>query len=111
MDIWGADKLVIFIAFVIPGFISMKTFSLLVPSTRKDPIKLLDAIAFSCINYGMLSWLLLLDFHFKWGETYPLVHLGLVVLCIFVFPVLWSITVVWLRKKDSIKKNNTPPDS
>ena len=28
MDIWDVDKLVLFIAFVIPGFVSIKTYQL-----------------------------------------------------------------------------------
>lgn len=35
MNIWDADKLVLLIAFVIPGFISIKTYDLLVPSERR----------------------------------------------------------------------------
>jgi len=29
MDIWSADKLLLFIAFVVPGFVPLKTYALL----------------------------------------------------------------------------------
>jgi len=36
MEIWEIDKLVLFIAFVIPGFISIKCYQLLFPGTEKS---------------------------------------------------------------------------
>jgi hypothetical protein len=57
MDIWESDKLVLFIGFVIPGFVSLKTYELLFLSTPKDSSnQLTDAVAYSCINYALLFW-------------------------------------------------------
>jgi Family of unknown function (DUF6338) len=57
MDIWEADKLVLFFAFVVPGFVSLKTYELLFPSAARETSALLiDAIAYSCINYAILIW-------------------------------------------------------
>ncbi len=51
MNIWEADKLIIFIAFVIPSFISLKVYDLLCPGSPKDSSKqVVDAVAYSCIN-------------------------------------------------------------
>jgi hypothetical protein len=36
MNIWEVDKLIIFIAFVIPGFISIKVYDLFVPTERRE---------------------------------------------------------------------------
>jgi hypothetical protein len=35
-DVWGADKLTLFVIFFLPGFISMKVYDLLVPGERRD---------------------------------------------------------------------------
>ena len=57
MDIWDANKLLLFIAFVIPGFVSLKTYELLFPGAPKESDKLLiDAVAYSSINYALLLW-------------------------------------------------------
>ena len=57
MDIWSADKLILFIAFVIPGFLSIKFYQLVFPGTiRSATDQLIDAIAYSCINYALLFW-------------------------------------------------------
>ena len=56
MDIWDANKLLLFIAFVIPGFVSLKTYELLCPGAPKESDKLLiDAVAYSSINYAAYS--------------------------------------------------------
>lgn len=61
MDIWEADKLIVFIAFVIPGFITLKLYGLLYPSEQKDSTgQLIDAVTYSCINYAILAWPILL---------------------------------------------------
>lgn len=54
-DLFDANKLALFLIFVIPGFIAIKTYSLFSPLEDKDSSKILiDAIAYSCINYGYL---------------------------------------------------------
>jgi len=45
MNIWETDKLIVFLLFVIPGFISLKTYELLIPNEQKDSSKqLIDAL-------------------------------------------------------------------
>lgn len=57
MDIWSLDKLALFIAFVIPGFITMKIYWLLAATGHRDsPQQLIDAVAYSCINYAVLAF-------------------------------------------------------
>ena len=55
MNIWDFDKLIIFILFVIPGFVMLKTYEVLNPSAYKSyPQQIIDVVAYSCINYGFL---------------------------------------------------------
>ena len=52
MEIFESSKLVLFIIFAIPSFISIKTYSLLCPNHEKDSTKLIiDAITDSYLNY------------------------------------------------------------
>lgn len=54
MDIWSSDKLVLFVGFVIPGFVSLKTYQLLFQSPSSNPSdQLIDAVAYSCLNQGL----------------------------------------------------------
>jgi hypothetical protein len=57
MDVWSIDRLGLFIAFVIPGFITMKTYGLLAATGHRDTSQqLIDAVAYSCINYAILAF-------------------------------------------------------
>lgn len=57
MDIWAFDKLALFIAFVIPGFIAMKTYGLLATTGHRDTSQqLIDVVSYSCINYAILAF-------------------------------------------------------
>ena len=56
-SIWEMDKLILFIAFVIPGFVMLKTYSQLIPGPTTDSSKqVVDAVAYSCVNYALLSY-------------------------------------------------------
>lgn len=65
MDIWNADKLVLFIAFVVPGFVALKSYGLVEPSASRDTSQqVIDAVAYSCINYALWLWpVLLIESH------------------------------------------------
>lgn len=57
MDIWEANKLILFLAFVVPGFIALKTYALLEPGKPHDTSQqLIDAIAYSSLNYALWLW-------------------------------------------------------
>lgn len=57
MDIWAIDKLLVFIAFVIPGFIVLKTYGVLAATGHRDTSQqLIDAATYSCINYAILAF-------------------------------------------------------
>ncbi|HXM18370.1 MAG TPA: DUF6338 family protein [Candidatus Tumulicola sp.] len=54
--IWNTVSIVIFLAFFVPGFVSMQVFSLLVPTEPRDFSKQLpEAIGFSALNYAVVG--------------------------------------------------------
>ncbi len=55
MDILEKGKLLLFVLFIMPGFISMRVYRLFHPSSDSDTSKLLiDVVSYSCINYSFL---------------------------------------------------------
>ena len=112
MNIWEIDKLLVFIAFVIPGFIALKTYELLDPGDPKSSSQqIIDAIAYSCIYYFVLFTLMVLGdivlvwfgkesswFYEEGYDIFILVVLFLVVLV--ALPCLW----LWIRKRKWIQK-------
>lgn len=88
LEIFQANKLIIFILFFIPGFISIKVWRLLKPTDRTDAsIEILEAISYSCINYAILSPFLIywLDgiASFDWWD-------GAALICVLLIaPIIW----------------------
>ena len=105
MNIWDTDKLILFIAFFIPGFISIKVYELFIPSEKKNAQHvILDAVTYSCINYAIFSWLLFLDIHYNLHQKAPVVHSLILLLILFASPVLLALFYMWLRKSKIIRE-------
>ena len=99
MNIWEVDKLIIFIAFVIPGFISIKVYDLFVPTERREVGKyLIDAIAYSCINYALVFWILILAEKNDLYNNHSFLFFILIVAVLFIFPTIWALVFIKLRK-------------
>ncbi|MCX2781528.1 DUF6338 family protein [Microbulbifer thermotolerans] len=96
MNIWEEDKLLVFIAFVIPGFVAIKAYELFFPSQRMDSSKqVVDAVAYSCFNYSVLIWPIYLVEHYDLQSKYPFAYGAFYFFVFFIAPVFW----VYLWKK------------
>lgn len=99
MDIWQTDKLVLFIAFVVPGFISLKLYETIFAAPPKDTSKqLVDAVTYSCINYGIMSPFIYWVDTWKVSDNHP-IWFGL--FCIFtllIAPLLWAFLLASIRR-------------
>ncbi|MGE5342569.1 MAG: DUF6338 family protein [Candidatus Omnitrophota bacterium] len=111
MDIWSEGKLILFIAFVIPGFISIKVYEMLYPGEFKDVGHyLLNAVTYSCLNYALLSPVLILIDINELYDNHP-IEFGLMALSLlFIFPILWVIILGWLRSRKLFKSKLKLPD-
>lgn len=110
MDIWDLDKLFLFIAFVVPGFISIKVYQLFFPSEQKQSTEqLVDAVAYSSINYAILFGPILLIESSGIRSSIPSLYFIFYVFVLLVAPIIW----VWLwskiRKTDFVQKNAPHP--
>jgi hypothetical protein len=105
MNIWDADKIVLFIAFFVPGFIALKTYDLFVPGEVRDSSQsLIEAVAYSCINYALLSWLLLIDGHLNLAMEAPIWHGIIMFFILLVSPVALASGYWRLRNTGFIKR-------
>jgi hypothetical protein len=105
VDIWDTDKVVLFVEFVIPGFVSLKTYQLLTPSSSKESDKLLiDAVAYSCINYAILLWPIWYVREQKISASHPYVFAAFVLFALLVAPILWVVIVRWVRGRRWLQK-------
>jgi Family of unknown function (DUF6338) len=98
MDIWEVNKLVLFIAFVVPGFISLKTYELISAGVSKDSSQqLIDAVAYSSINYALLLWPIYIVEKNGIFVTYPNLHAIFYLFVLLIAPVLWALLFKKLR--------------
>lgn len=99
MGIWEEDKLVLFIAFVVPGFIAIKAYELLSPSRPVESSKqIIDAISYSCINYALLLWPIYLIEANDVRASHPQLYIVFYVLVFFLVPVL--LVVGWKKFRE-----------
>lgn len=109
MDIWEVDKLFLFIAFVIPGFVMLKAYSLIMPySTRNVANQLLDAIAYSCINYALLGipiYLLLAN----QDRISVYANYAFCLFAITIAPIIWVLLIKYVRGLEFLQKHLTHP--
>ena len=57
------NEFILFIFFVIPGMIAIKTYGLITPSSVNTSKQIIDAITYSCFNYAVLLWPIYSLFH------------------------------------------------
>lgn len=107
MDIWTTKKLPLFLIFVVPGFVSLKVWNLLVPGERRSfDSSLVDIAAYSALNFAVLAWLItpLLKDELDAVASY------LAIAAIFiVFPAIWPIFWKWLRTRRWVGKHAIHP--
>lgn len=100
-DILSTDKLVLFILFVMPGFIALKTYALLIPSHHKSSSEqLIDAVAYSCINYAILLWPIYSVETAGIRDSSPTGYAIVYVFVVLIAPVSMACLWVWLRKTE-----------
>lgn len=110
MNIWEADKLLLFIGFVIPGFISLKAYELLVPGPAKDSSKqIIDAVAYSSVNYALLIGTILWVENAHIHAAHPALYIAFYVFVLLIAPVLWAIAWRTLRSAQWLQDNAPHP--
>jgi len=105
MDIWETDKFLLFFAFVIPGFVSIKFYELLFPGpTRTSTEQLIDAIAYSSMNYAILAYPIIIVEQEKLRYEHPWLCFVFYVFVLFVFPILLVLFWRFLLTGDFLQK-------
>lgn len=110
MDIWEVDKFILFLAFVIPGFISIKAYQLIFPGTeRATSDQLIDAIAYSSINYAILILPILGIERGSLKTSCPLFYYIFYGFVFILAPIIWVLIWKYLRTRDFFQRNAPHP--
>jgi len=111
MEIFESSKLFLFIIFAIPGFIAIKTYSLLCPNQDKDSTKLIiDAITYSCMNYAILGpFIYMMIFSKKWVFICSFFTFSFYTFVMLIFPAFLAWLWLRLRELEFFRKNAPHP--
>ena len=105
MEIWDFNKLYLFIFFVIPGFVSLKTYELIFVGYKKDASNLIvDAVAYSCINYSILFFFIFQVESNNLKIDYPVWYALFYACVFFIAPVVWVLILKKLRQSNWMQK-------
>ena len=104
MNIWELDRVILFVLVVFPGFISLKTYDLIIPGEKRDFSKsIIDIIAYSFFNYGILSWLILIITKQNFSDTYPILFPFCILLIFFILPATWPFIFIKISQSNIFK--------
>ena len=99
------DNFQLFFIFVVPGFIAMKTYGLLYPSSYVDTSKqIVDAISYSCLNYAIWLFPIYLFESYMDNDPYPYLYWLFYIFVLFIFPVILAISWGRIRQHSLINK-------
>ncbi len=100
MNIWEPNKLLLFLVFFVPGFISLKVYDLLIPGERRNFSRsLLEVLGYSSLNYAAFSWLIFLIYSRKLYQNHINWFLVILIIVLFVAPAVWPFIFVTLFQK------------
>jgi len=95
MNIWQIDKLILFLIFFVPGFISIKVYSLLVAGEKRDFSKdFLEVVGYSSLNFAALSWLIILIHSADFYTHHKVWYVIFLFVILFIVPLLWPFLFV-----------------
>lgn len=90
-------NVLLFAAFVVPGFISMQVYSLKHPvETTRLKDNILEAIAFGLVNAALMSWAIKLLVDPDFTKNNSLSFYILMVLVVVIAPMVWPLLLHWL---------------
>lgn len=86
------NEVVVIILFIIPGFITDRVIALTIPRSKRESTELiLTAITFSCINYAIFSWLIVLMTVYDFSSQHKNIFICCWVVILLVGPIIEGI--------------------
>lgn len=104
-DIFSENALPLFIAFVVPGFVTLRAYELLCPTEyRASSERIVEAVSYSCINYAFLIWPIIGVESHDYKTSDPYLYAIFYFFALLVFPVGVAFGWFRIRKLDFVKK-------
>lgn len=105
MDIWSDGKLTLFLLFVIPGFVSLKTYRTINPGLiTKSADQLIDAVAYSCVNYAILAPMIYVVVTHKLWLFHPIWFAVCFLFALLIAPIGWAALLTAFRRAEFARR-------
>lgn len=99
------NEFILFIIFVIPGMIAIKTYEFVNPSKYDETSKqIINAITYSCFNYAVLLWPIYYVEVGNFQTSHPDLYVLFYIFVLLVFPAALAVLWKFIRKLDLIQK-------
>lgn len=90
-------------AFLVPGFIWSAVLSMLVSRKSTEPqMRAVEFLTFSCINYGLWSWLIYPLFYNEWWGEHPYVSGAALFVIAFASPIGLGLVSGWMAQRNTV---------
>jgi Family of unknown function (DUF6338) len=110
MNPFTSETIRLVFIFFVPGFISMKVYSLLIPSDPIDFSKaLLEAVSFSCLNFALLYVPIVTVLTADFESNHPIWYYITSFIVIFFAPIIWPILYKWIVSTKFIRRRTLHP--
>ncbi len=110
MPDWGIDKIFLFIILIFPGFITVKVYSLIIATDKKDFSKLpIDIICYSLLNLAACSWLIITINTGQFYQINPIRYWLSICFIMIIMPALWPCFYLVISKTKIFKKYMLSP--
>lgn len=93
------DTLILFVVFVVPGFVAIKAHDLMVPAARRNfSQSIIEVVSYSMINLAVLFWAVSLLHRDGFSQAHPALYFLGMFGVLFVGPVLLAVASRWVRR-------------
>ncbi|MFA9370118.1 MAG: DUF6338 family protein [Labilibaculum antarcticum] len=111
MDVLSIDKLILFLFFFVPGFISLKFYQILFADEKVDFSKsLYEAIGISCINFTIFFWIIYYINKTVFVDSHPFLYYVITLSIIFITPVILTWLLFKILKSKLFQKHFVSPE-
>jgi uncharacterized protein DUF6338 len=110
MDIWEINKALLFVTLILPGFISIKIYDLVIAGAARDFSKsIIEAISYSVLNFAALFWLIIFVFTPQFLEYHRFLQWLVIVIIFVAMPVFWPFLLIYISKFSLLRKHLLSP--
>lgn len=95
-----APEFILFLAFIVPGFLSMRVYGLLLPGDEPSlKENVLEAFAFGILNFVVMYWAISLLLDQEFTSRSRLTNYLIVVLTFLIAPITWPVTLKLILRR------------